>query len=230
MDDSALLATRLRRPNLKGAVADRIREFILSGVLKPNEKIDQDEIAQQLDVSKLPVREALISLEAEGLVRTVPRRGAFVARISRQDVHDHYAIYGMLSGLAAARAAEALSDDELEKLADLVRQLKSSTSAEQQEAANFAFHRIINRAGGSRRLMSVLRMLNNGIPTHFFVFNPGWSEIAYRHHLHILEALTEHDGEKAREEMERHLQESADYAVDILEQRGFWHDDDVGTG
>ena len=73
-----------RRRNLSEDVAEYIREGIMSGALRPGTRIDQDAIAADLGVSRLPVREALISLDKEGLINTIPRRGAFVARMERE--------------------------------------------------------------------------------------------------------------------------------------------------
>lgn len=213
---------RLERPNLKAAVALHVRELIFSGQLRPGSKIDQDELAQQLGVSKLPVREALITLESEALVRNFPRRGAFVAPLERTDVRDHYNLFGMVSGLAAERAATALTDAQLGDLGELHERMVASTSPHEQEQLNFAFHRVINRAGSGERLRSVLLLLGQSLPTRFFLNFPGWSEIAHPDHQRILEALRRRDPDAAREEVEHHLRDSAEYAVRILEDRGFW--------
>jgi DNA-binding GntR family transcriptional regulator len=222
----------LLRPNLKEAVAARIRELIFSGRLRPGTKIDQDELADELGVSKLPVREALITLESEALVRNIPRRGAFVAHLSRVDVMDHYNVFGMVSGLAAERAATALSDDELADVVELNDRMRASSSATEQEELNFRFHRAINRASGSRRLRSVLLLLGQSLPARFFVNYPSWTEIANPDHDRIVRALRARDPQEARAAMERHLRDSAEYAVRILEQHGFWGDGarDAETG
>ena len=87
-----------RRHNLADEVATHIRTAILAGRLRSGERIDQDAIADELGVSRLPVREALIALDKEGLVNTIPRKGSYVARIDREDIADHYEIFGQLSG------------------------------------------------------------------------------------------------------------------------------------
>lgn len=221
-EPSMSAAAPLERPNLKAAVALHIRELIFSGQLRPGSKVDQDELARQLGVSKLPVREALITLESEALVHNFPRRGAFVAPLDRTDVRDHYNIFGMVSGLAAERAATALTDEQVDELGELQQRLEASTSPEEQERLNFTFHRLINRAGSGERLRSVLLLLGQSLPTRFFLNFPGWSEIAHPDHQDILEALRRRDPDAARRAVEHHLRDSADYAVRILEDRGFW--------
>ena len=79
-----------RRRNLAEDVSDHIRDGILTGRLRPGTRIDQDAIAQEFGVSRLPVREALIAWDQERLVRTIARRGAYVQRLERDDIADHY--------------------------------------------------------------------------------------------------------------------------------------------
>ena len=164
-------------PSLKDSAADYLREQILTGQLTPGTKIDQDEISAALGISRLPVREALIELANEGLVDAVPRRGAFVARLERADIVDHYRIFGLVAGLAASRAATSLTDAQLVEL----RQIHESFARRRptpmpRRRWNHEFHKRINRAGGSRRLVSVLALLSRSLPVRYFEFVPGWAE------------------------------------------------------
>lgn len=210
------------QPNLKEQVSSHIRELILSGELRPGQRIDQDELAEDLGVSKLPVREALIVLEGEGLVDNVARRGAFVAPLTREDVRDNYVIYGIVSGLAARRAAERLSDEEIDVIGEIVTRMEQSADPAEQEELNFVFHRTINRAGGSRRLTSVLRLLSNTIPAGFFEFTTDWPERARDDHRRILQALRTRDAEGAAQLISEHLRAGGEFAVRMLEEARFW--------
>lgn len=216
----------LARANLKEGVAAHVRARIFSGDLRPGSKIDQDQLAADLGVSKLPVREALITLESEALIENIARRGAFVARLTRADVQDHYNVFGIVSGLAAERAATRLTDDELRRLGELAGAMEKSTSPEEQEQLNFDFHRTINVRGASRRLRSVLRLLGNSLPTRFFVSHPQWADVAHVDHRAILAALQARDAAQARAATEHHLRDSAELAVQILAERGVWHEGD----
>lgn len=215
---------RKRRPNLKDEVASMLRDEILSGRLRPGQKIDQDGIAERLGVSKLPVREALIALESETLVQTFARRGAFVAPLTRADVLDHYAMYGLITGLAAERATAQLSSDEMAELTELVHRMESESDQSLQETLNFRFHQIINRAGASRRLISVITVLSKSIPNHFFEFTPAWSDAARDDHRRILAALVDGDALAAASAMNEHLRRGGVHAVRHLESVGFWDD------
>ena len=222
-------ATRPRlgeQPTLKDQVARHIREQVLSGELRPGHKIDQDALAGELGVSKLPVREALIVLEGEGLVDNIARRGAFVASLTPEDVLDHYAIYGMVSGLAAERATERLTDDDLAELEDLVGRMADTGDAQEQEELNFLFHKVVHRAGGSRRLNAVLRLLSHTIPARFFEFTTDWPDRANADHREILHALRARDATRSRELVFEHLRAGGEYAVRALESNGFWSDEE----
>ena len=144
-----------RRHNLADEVATHIRTAILAGRLRSGERIDQDAIADELGVSRLPVREALIALDKEGLVNTIPRKGSYVARIDREDIADHYEIFGQVAGLAAARAVARLDDAGLAALQELDAAMRRSDNLVEQQRLNHEFHRQINRAAGSQRLASV---------------------------------------------------------------------------
>jgi DNA-binding GntR family transcriptional regulator len=109
-------ARTINHPSPKDTAASYLREQILTGTLRPGAKVDQDEISVALGMSRVPVREALIELAQESLIDAVPRRGAFVARLDRADVVDHYRIFGLIAGLAGSRAATSLTDEQLSEL------------------------------------------------------------------------------------------------------------------
>jgi DNA-binding GntR family transcriptional regulator len=221
-DEVVLRARAISHPSLKDAAAAYLREQILTGRLKPGTKVDQDEVSEMLGMSRLPVREALIELAQESLIDAVPRRGAFVARLERADIIDHYRIFGIIAGLAANRAATALTDEQLRELRGINESFVRATDPEDEAHWNHEFHRMINRAGGSRRLASVLGLLSRSLPVRYFEFAPQWAEISAGHHALILAALEARDALEAQRLLEHHVAESGDLAVDILQEMGYW--------
>jgi DNA-binding GntR family transcriptional regulator len=220
----------LPRANIKQAVADHVRKLIFGGTLKPHERVPQDEIAASLGVSRLPVREALFTLETEGLVYLEPRRGAFVSPLDKVDVLDHYEMFGLIHGLAASRAAGLLDDDALRHLEEVNARLEASEDPVEQDALNWEFHRTINRVGGSRRLHVVLRTLARNIPRNFFGEIPRSKPTAVRAHRRILEALRARDGEAAARACRDHLREEGDLIVQSMEQEGRWDGEGRAVG
>lgn len=211
-----------RRRNLAEDAADHIRSAIMVGDLKPGERIDQDGIAEELGVSRLPVREALISLDQEGLVENVPRRGAFVTTISRSDVIDHYQIFGQVAGLAAARAVGRMSDGEVQQLVLLNERLEQTDDVAERERLNYEFHRRVNIACESKRIMSMLGLLSRSLPMPYVKLPPEWLSVAAQQHRDVLEAFMARDTLAAQRSMEQHIVSSGRHAVEVLENLGFF--------
>ena len=214
-----------RRPNLAEEVAAHIRDAILAGRLKPGQRIDQDAIADELGVSRLPVREALISLDREGMVHTIPRKGSYVSRIDRDDIADHYQIFGQVAGLAAARAVARLDEDGLAALVDLHSRMVEAESLQEQQRLNHEFHRTINRAAGSQRMSSMLQLLARSLPMPYADFPPEWLDEANRQHKDILDAFRRRDTLAAQRAMEQHINASARHAIEVLEHLDFFEDE-----
>ena len=231
MSDSTLMAGMASAPavhrSLKELAAAYLREQILTGKLAPGAKVDQDQISEMLGISRLPVREALIELAHESLIEAIPRRGAFVARLEREDIIDHYRIYGLIAGLAASRATNCLRPEQLSELRRINEAFSSAGSPQVKSDLNHDFHRLINLAGGSTRLSSVLRLLSRSLPVRYFEFVPQWGDISAAHHERILVAFEAHDADEVRRMIEYHLAESGVLAVEILQEMGYW---DRGTG
>ena len=101
---------------LRDVVFEHLRNSILNGELKPLERLMEVQLAEQLGVSRTPVREAIRKLELEGLVIMVARKGAYVADVSVKDILDVLEVRCVLEGLAASLAAERMTEEELEKL------------------------------------------------------------------------------------------------------------------
>jgi len=222
VDERVAGAGAVTHPSLKHAAAAYLREQILTGKLVPGTRIDQDEVSATLGMSRLPVREALIELAQESLVDAVPRRGAFVARLERADIVDHYRIFGLVAGLAASRAAGTLTADQLTRLRDLHESFVAATDPDGKARWNHEFHKLINRAGGSRRLASVLGLLSRSLPVRYFEFAPQWAEISAGHHERIVRALEARDAHGAQRLVEHHVAESGELAVEILQEMGYW--------
>ncbi len=138
--------------------ADRIREEILSGGFRPGEHLVEARIAQQLNVSRGPVREAFKLLRAEGLLQEEPRRGTFVVSLSSDDVREIYGLRAAIEGRAArmlARAGEGAAIDRLHELAgDIDAAVKAGDGAAVARA-DLAFHEGLCELSGNRRLSEV---------------------------------------------------------------------------
>lgn len=206
---------------LKQRAAQEIRRRIFAGEMRPGSKVDQDAIAGDLGISKLPVREALIALDGEGIIQVAPRRGAFVAELSREDVRDHYWMFGLISGIAAERAVAHLTESDIAALDGIVTAMDSDVNTSRDDLNN-EFHRIINRAAGSRRLLAELKLLSNAIPDGFYDEHPEWIADAMRDHREIVDVLRSRSAGMVRTLIEGHFLRAGNQAVTVLAERGFW--------
>ena len=222
MSAEPVLARVPRRRNLAEDVATHIRQEILAGRMRPGDRIDQDAIATQLGVSRLPVREALISLDQEGLIESIPRRGAYVARLEREDIADHYQLFGQVAGLAAARAVTRLDDAGLAELIALHESMHATEDLETQQRLNHEFHRLINTAAASQRISGMLRLLSRSLPMPYVDFPQEWLREADKQHQEIIDAFRRRDTLAAQRAMEQHISASGRHAIDVLDAMGFF--------
>src|SRR6202165_2386393 len=145
----------LRRSQLSDEVAGHPRAAIMTGTLRPGTFIRLDETAVQLGVSITPVREALLTLRGEGMVRLEPNRGHVVLPLSRRDVEDIFWLQASIAQDLAVTAVERITDaeiDELERVNATLAAAVADADVDTIAAAEFAFHRSFTYATGRGRL------------------------------------------------------------------------------
>ena len=147
------------KKTIAAIVQDRIREAILYGTLAAGSRIDQSQLASALNVSLVPVREALKKLEAEGFVQIIPRRGAFVTKTSPTDMEELYFARQILEGQAAYHGAENLTDEALARLSVLMEKMGEALKTHDLVTfmhCNHDFHFTIYEAAGNRYLLNMI--------------------------------------------------------------------------
>lgn len=145
--------------SLHGRVFNRLREDIISGKYKENEELRENTIAQEMGVSRTPVREAIKQLELEGLVSVIPNKGAYVTGISEKDIRDIYVIRSYLEGLCARWACEKQTEAliaELTEVVDLTDFYIEKENTNQILELDDRFHEILYQASQSKRLYQLL--------------------------------------------------------------------------
>lgn len=213
---------RRNHQSLKDMASNYIREGIVSGRLGPGAKVDQDQIADDLGISRLPIREALIELTAKGFVESIPRRGAFVVTLTVQDIEDHFEVVSLLFGLTARRAVKHITDEQLRGLQRLHTEATTTQDPPTRLALTYEFYRALNRVGTSERLLLTLRFLAFALPNDFYFSTPRWpaTETAYRER--VLAALESRDGRAAVKAAEDHFRTCAKVTTEDLQSRGYW--------
>ncbi len=201
------------QPQIRDKVYERLRSAILSGALEPGERLVERKLAELLGVSRTPVREAIRMLELEGLVTHLPRVGAVVAQVSDSEVLEIYRIRAVLEGLAARMAAEKITPEQLNKLAELVQIFEENAkqgNLERLEEAHREFNDLIYRAAGSSRLYSMITTLVEHIDRYTRVgyCHPGRIAEATLEHRQLVEAIRMRDGALAEQVAREHIDNS----------------------
>ena len=214
------------RPNFAALTADRIRDAILARQFVTGDRLGIEDLADRVGVSTMPVREALISLEQEGLVERLPRRGFRVAAVQSADVADIFVLHSFLAGVLASRAAESASEQLVDRLSDIQRQIvaaahapPSSQRAAKVERLNHEFHRTINRCVNSQRLRWFLRTTTRYVPASFYRSIPGWIQTTIDDHPLIIDALGRRDSNASRKLMEEHVLRGGRLVIDAFTRR-----------
>jgi len=188
---------RLARRNVGEVVADHIRQLVFDGTLRDGERVPQRELAQALGVSSIPVREALVALEREGVVRIHAGRGAFVNGLDPEVALEQFYVFGRIYGLAARRAAERCDASWLEALAELARRIERGRDLAEVLAVSIRFQLAIVDRGGSKRLLALFRPLSQIVPGNFYEAIPGSLARTRRGVAAIVAALRARNPERA---------------------------------
>ncbi|MGI5911282.1 MAG: GntR family transcriptional regulator [Syntrophomonadaceae bacterium] len=211
---------------LRELVLETIREAIINGNLKPRERLMEIQLAEELGVSRTPIREALRKLELEGFIVMVPRKGAYVADISIKDIADVFEIRAALEALAAGLAAERITDDELEFLernlaekADAIVKHDMSRLVE----ADTNFHEAIYRASRNERLFTIINNLREQIQRFraMSLAFPGRMRQSLEEHRLIVEAIQASDIISARQLAQEHIENAENSMIESIKKEGF---------
>jgi DNA-binding GntR family transcriptional regulator len=201
-------------------VARILRKEIFAGRLKPGEPLPERLLAEQLGVSRTPVREALFTLQSEGLVELIPNRGAAVRTLSAHDIEQIYSLRAVLESHAAREAAQVMSEENVRELEEAHARLERMGSAENaavdQALADLDFHMIIGAATGSRMLHTIMGQVlaftvsyrsNYAYPTER-------AALVNEQHRAILDALRDRDPDRAEKLMREHVHASSVFALE----------------
>ena len=187
-------------------VKDRIREAIQAGRYQPGERIRETEVAEWLEVSRTPVREALRRLESDGLLTFISWRGVVVADLDRQQVSELYVMREVLEGTAARLAARHIGEAEIDLLKVLLeRASENEDNPDRLIEINRQFHETIYAAAHNRYLIQTLEQMRNALAllrgATFAV--PGRAEIAEHEAIYI--AIRDRDPDAAEKAARAHM-------------------------
>lgn len=213
---------------LRDVVFENLRDAIITQVLKPGERLMEIQLADEMGVSRTPVREAIRKLELEGLVVMVPRKGAYVAGVSMKDIHEVYEVRSALEMLAVTLAAERITDEELNALEQQVlRESEEEAKKDGSDLDNIiyidsSFHDIIYQAARNQRLVQFVNILQEQLQRFraASLARPGRSKTALEEHKKIVEALSERNGELASKLAQEHIENAENAMIASMKEKG----------
>jgi DNA-binding GntR family transcriptional regulator len=190
-------------------VADVIRDGILEGRLRPGDRLKEDMIAKELEVSRTPVREAIAMLQAEGLLEAQQHRGAMVRSYTPAELEEIYDLRSILEGYAARRAATRITTRELARLQTSVERMEKLEPKDLEHLVqqNGIFHDTILQAADSQRLLAMVSQ-TRALPLiyqSYAWYTPAQLSLSLEYHRRVLSALERRDAEQAEYDMRHHL-------------------------
>ena len=209
----------IQRQSLTSAVADKLRDQIIRGEIPEGAQLRQDAIANQYHVSRIPVREALRQLDAEGLIAIVPNRGAIVPALSANDVEELFSIRALLEPevlkLSIPNLTEADFSEASSVLRDYVDELRREDHVSAWGRLNWQFHSILYSRANQPRFMAIIRNVNNSGEryTRLQLYLTHGTKRANEEHHQILEFCRQRDQARACKLLRQHIQ----YAGESLE-------------
>lgn len=216
---------RIPRQSLTSAVSNVLRERILRGELKAGDQLVQHSIATELGLSRIPVREALRQLEAEGLVKIVDHRGAVVSTLSADEIMEMFEVRMLLESHLLRLAIPRMTGEDFEEaentLTSYTTSLKKEENVEDWGVLNWKFHSCLYEAANRPRILSMAESIHNNadryVRLHLFLVHE--TTRANEEHREILRFCKEGDVEAACKALEQHIEYAGKSLAEYLRSR-----------
>ena len=192
-------------------IAEALRNAILQGRYKANQPLRQDHIAEELGISKIPLREALVQLKAEGLVSFMPNRGAVVTELSAKEVDEIFTMRIALETKALERAIPNLLPADFIRAKSVLEILQKEEDRTQWSELNWEFHATLYQASQMPRLLSTIQTLHNNVTRYLIIYLDRLSaqDISQKEHLAIFNACQKQDIDAAIKQLSTHLRKAS---------------------
>ncbi|MEW5723620.1 MAG: GntR family transcriptional regulator [Thermodesulfobacteriota bacterium] len=194
----------MRVVSITDMVRHQLEQAIFTGKIKPGTQLKEEKIAEDLEISRPPIRETFKTLEAEGLVIRKPRRGVFVAELKERDAWEIYTLKAELYQLSIELSFDELNRSDLDRMAELVQAMEACVRADPPNIASYqevneAFHDVHVEAAGHGRLKKMIGTLHNQIKYYssLSLTNPAHLEGSFRYHVEIMKSFQAGDKEGA---------------------------------
>ncbi len=226
MRTSRINLDRAEIQSLREKLVTTIRDAIIEGKIKPNERLTEENVSMMLGVSRTPLREAFLQLESEGFVKVTPRRGAVVAELSERDAEEIYLIKSALEGLAARLAAARAERPVIDQLAEINEQMRAQVHSKKKDMRmlldiNARFHSVLNGICGNEKLYQLIDILRKQSLRYNYIYVTGLSALEQSVHDHdgIIAALKIQDAAAAEAIVKAHSDMARKALCDFIRKR-----------
>lgn len=197
--------------------AEKLREAIMVGHFKAGEKLDQGAISKQLNVSLSPVREAIRTLAAEGILTMVPHKGALVTELTVEQLKELHEIRGFLEGQAIKKAVPHLTTEHFQNLEKIIDKALKTDDKETLQALNYEFHQTIYGAFPQPETLKIIRHIRNQVAPYIRLYlEAGLKEESWSAHQRIYDACKVGNASLAEKETRKHLAQVCDGILGAL--------------
>ncbi len=210
-------------------VVDILREKILSGDIQAGEPLRQDALAKEFDVSRIPVREALLQLEAQGLVHFEAHKGATATELSLAKIEELFNLRVLLESHVLGLAIDNMTPEVIEQAREILTSfdeaLDTGTRVEKWSELNYAFHETLYQAAGMPQTMEIIQQLNTKCDRYIrmqLLFTTGIDK-AEQEHNDLLTYCEKRDKTAAVTLLKQHIEEAGDAIRDLLQQQQAEH-------
>lgn len=196
-------------------LSDALRDAILGGELVPRQRLVEADIAERYGVTRGTIRTTLSELDGEGLIERIPNRGARVREVSVAEAVEITEVRGAVEALCASKAAERVTDEQVEQLQELAQHMRTAVEQDHREAyseGNRTLHAMVVRISGQRTAARTIERLRGQAVRYQFQLSkqPGRPSVSLPQHLAIIDAVCARDPEAAARAMNEHLRSVAD--------------------
>ena len=235
MDLETVSDSAIPRQSLTSAVADKLRDQIIRGEIPEGAQLRQDAIAAQYQVSRIPVREALRQLDAEGLIAIVPNRGAVVPTLSPDDIEELFSIRALLEPEVLMLSIPRLTQEDFAEAQAILRTYVSELRRDDHVSAwgrlNWQFHSTLYSRANQPRFMAIIRNVNNSGEryTRLQLYLTHGIRRANEEHHQILELCRERDVAAACKLLRQHIEYAGQSLKEAVQQRRVATEIDAGN-
>ncbi len=197
-------------------IAHELRHEILRGAVPPGSPLRQEALAARFEVSRIPVREALRSLERDGLVEVHPNRGAYVARLSAEQIEELTDLRILIEGDLIARSAPKLSDADLRLITAAAETAATASTTPDWNDADLDFHRVLCAPAQRPQQLALVLSLRRSIARYWSIYGelPARREEWLDDHASLVEACRRRDGAAAQQQLADHIRRAGAFLVD----------------